>query len=406
MSYSKEVLSALLKKYEKSKHFSDTSNRRVLLRNEVKIPDSDSLDYPEFVDEMCELERSGFINIEWTRKSRVISRISLDLSDLKAAYKYADFRDKKETIADVCGLISKSLAQIPNGWIKQYLDSELEEISSKSKLVGLWNEDLEVISDVLKALKLIYTLNGKEISVRAASVSLYSDSKRFERCIKKYIVSITLKNHPLFVENDVSELDDRDALAQVGIILMPEVFEFCGNLRINFKNGTVDYSPIRSGSCISGNCLNEVVSVDLTDIDRILFIENKTNYSEFCLNNKDPRLLVIWHGGLYSPARGKFFKLISNAVASQKALFWADIDLGGFNMFVRLKKNIFPNLKPLNMDIKSFEKHKAMGLERGGDYLKKLSKLKDKPEYSVFFDVIDAINETEVTVEQESFLIV
>lgn len=406
MNYSEKVLSALLKKYEKSKHFNGTSNRRVLLQNEVKFPDSDSLDYPEFVDEMCVLERLGFINIEWTRKSRVISRISLDLSDLKAAYKYANFRDKKEAIAEVCKAISKSLAQIHDGWINQYLDCELNKISSQSKLVGLWGEGFDLISDVLKALELIYALNGKEISIRAASVSLYSDSKRFERCIKKYIVSITLKNHPLFVENDVSELDDRDVLAQVGIILMPEVFEFCGNLRINFKNGTVDYSPIRSGSCISGNCLDEIVSVDLTDIDRILFIENKTNYSEFCLNSKDPRLLVIWHGGLYSPARGKFFKLISNVVASQKALFWADIDLGGFNMFVRLKKNIFPNLEPLNMDIKSFEKHKAMGLERGDDYLKKLSKLKDKLEYSMFFDIIDAIIDAGVTVEQESFLIV
>lgn len=406
MNYSEKVLSALLKKYEKSKHFNGTSNRRVLLQNEVKIPDSDSLDYPEFVNEMRELEKLGFINIEWTKKDRVINRISLELSDPEAVYKYAKIPDKKAVIADVCGLISKSLELIPNGWIKQYLDSEVEEISSKSKLVGLWNEDLGVISDVLKALKLIYTLNGKEISVRAASVSLYSDSKRFERCIKKYIVSITLKNHPVFVENDVSELDDRDVLAQVGIILMPEVFEFCGNLRVNFKNGTVDYSPIRSGSCISGNCLDEIVSVDLPDIDRILFIENKTNYSEFCLNSKDPRMLVIRHEGLYSSARGKFFKLISNAVTSQKVRFWADIDLGGFNMFVRLKKIIFSDLEPLNMDIKNFEKHKAMGLERSSDYLKKLSKLKDKPEYSMYFDVIDAIIDAGVTVEQESFLIV
>ena len=70
----------------------------------------------------------------------------------------------------------------------------------------------------------------------------------------------------------------------------------------------------------------------------------------------------------------RFFKLISNAVTSQKVRFWADIDLGGFNMFVRLKKIIFSDLEPLNMDIKNFEKHKAMGLERSSDYLKKLSK--------------------------------
>lgn len=405
MNYSENVIVALLKKYEKSGHFSGSSNRRVFLGKGVNLPDTDSFDYPDFVAEMRELERMGFISIEWSRKERMIDRISLNISNIDEAYKYAKIPNKRTVINNVCSLISKSIERIPNGWIRQYLDEELDEISSKSKLSGLWSEDYVLISDVLKALELIYALNGKEISARAASVSLYSNSKRFERCVKKHIVPIILKNHPLFAENDISETDDRDALAQVGIILMPEVFEFCGNLKICYKNGIVDYSPIRSGSCISGNCLEEIVSVDLSKVDQILFIENKTNYSEFCLKNRDPRLLVIFHGGLYSPARGTFFKFISNAVGTQKIFFWADIDLGGFNMFVRLKNNIFSALEPMNMDAEDFEKYKSMGLERSSDYLKKLSKLKDNREYSMFFEVIDAIIETGVTVEQESFLI-
>lgn len=405
MNYSEKVLVALLKKYEKSRHFNGSSNRRVLLGKEVNIPDTDSFDYPEFVNEMRELERMGFINIEWMKKDRLINRISLAISNTDEAYKYAKIPNKRTVINDVCALISKSLESIPSGWIKQYLDEEFNEISSKNKLSGLWSEDYVLISDVLKALELIYALNSKDISVRAASISLYSNSKRFERYVKKHIVSIILKHHPLFAENDISETDDRDALAQVGIILMPEVFEFCGNLKICYKNGIVDYSPIRSGSCISGNCLEEIVSVDLSNVDQILFIENKTNYSEFCLKNRDPRMLVVFHGGLYSPARGTFFKLISNAVRTQKIFFWADIDLGGFNMFVRLKNNIFSALEPMNMDAEDFEKYKSMGLERSSDYLKKLSKLKDNREYSMFFEVIDAIIETGVTVEQESFLI-
>lgn len=82
----------------------------------------------------------------------------------------------------------------------------------------------------------------------------------------------------------------------------------------------------------------------------------------------------------------------------------SDIDYGGFRMFMRLKKNIVPSLEPLNMNIDSFERYKKRGLKRDDKYIMTLQKLTEDPDYSVFYEVISAIINSKVTVEQECFL--
>lgn len=190
---------------------------------------------------------------------------------------------------------------------------------------------------------------------------------------------------------------------QVGIIMMSEVFEFCGNVRINFVGGTVDYSPIKKGACVLDESVSEIESIDIFDTDRIVFIENKTNYTEYCLNRRTERELVVYHGGFYSPKHGEFFRKLCDG-KNIPTYLWSDIDYGGFRMYMRLKKNIVPSLEPLNMDIDSFERYKEKGLKRDDKYIMTLQKLTEDPDYSVFYDVIAAISDSKVTVEQEIFL--
>lgn len=90
--------------------------------------------------------------------------------------------------------------------------------------------------------------------------------------------------------------------------------------------------------------------------------------------------------------------------AKDKVYYWGDIDMGGFNMFCRLKRNIFPTLEPLNMDCSCFEKYREKGLARNEDYIQRLLRLKGNENYSVFSTVIDLIAQYGVTVEQEAFL--
>ena len=185
--------------------------------------------------------------------------------------------------------------------------------------------------------------------------------------------------------------------------MMPEIFEFCGNVKIYFSDGEVDFSPIIKGSCISSECVSDICNVEAFNTDRIIFIENKTNYSEYCLNTRNERELVVYHGGFYSPQRGEFFRKLC-ADTDIPVYFWGDIDYGGFKMFMRLKSNIISSIQPLNMDLISYSCYKSKGLSKGDDYIIKLSALKSDEDYYDFFDVIDAIIAEKITVEQEAFL--
>ena len=237
--------------------------------------------------------------------------------------------------------------------------------------------------------------------MRAFSVKTYGDSKKFEREIKQHIVPVIKKFEPdLLVAEEIS---DRAVLAQVGIIMMPEVFEFCGNVKVHFTNGTADFSPISKGACISSESISDILSIDISETDRIIFIENKTNYTEYCLNNKTERELVVYHGGFYSPQRGDFFRRLC-AETDIPVYFWGDIDYGGFKMFARLKNNIIHSLQPLNMYIHSYNRYKISGLKKNDDYITKLKVLAENPDYMMFNDVIAAIADEKITVEQESFL--
>lgn len=394
------ILNKLLDKYEARV---PTSNRRVrieLAKNEIPIPDMESGEYREFREDVLKLKSKGYIDLDWTRKDYLIKSIWLVLENADEVYEYLGREKRTEKVGRVVELIDKALEKISLDWIKGHLVSCRDYMSENNKLTGVWSRGEPFLNSFLSALVGINDLNGKSVSMRAFSIRLYSDSKFFEREMKPFVITVIKNNEPDL--KDIDEISDREVLAQVGIIMMSEVFEFCGNVRINFRGGTVDYSPIRNGACVLDESVSEIESIDIFDTDKIIFIENKTNYSEYCLNSRTERELVVYHGGFYSPKRGEFFRKLCSG-KDIPTFLWSDIDYGGFRMFMRLK-SIVPSLEPLNMDTDSFERYKNKGLKRDDKYITKLQKLTDDPEYADFYDVIAAIVKAQVTVEQESFL--
>lgn len=403
MQYGNRIVNRLLDSYENSGQFNGNPARKVYLVKSFKLPEIEAAEYETLIEELEQLRNKGIIDFSWRTKGYVLDKIWLVTENVRLAYNLVNRKNKHFVLERIKLTLLKAKENIPNGWISEYLDCVLEDIA-KNKLTGLWNEDENLIDDVLKALGLIYSLNGGSISMRVASVKLYADSKRFERDIKSYIISIAKKNEPVLKEMNDENISEREILLQLGIVQMSEIFEFCGNLKLHYKAGTVDYSPIKKGACISSDSIGEIDHAELVGVNRVLFIENKTNYSEYCLNSRKKDELVVYHGGLYSPARGDFFRVISRAMTNEKAYYWGDIDLGGFNMFCRLRENIFPNLLPFNMDCECFARYKNKGLARNESYLKRLSETKKSDRYSVFLPVIEEIIESGVTVEQEAFL--
>lgn len=403
MRYGTNIVNELLDSYENSGNFDGNTGRKVYLKKSFNRPSGDSVDYEEFLLELTNLRGKGIVDFDWRIKGHVADKIWLMAENVQIAYDFVCRENKHGALARVGAAVRNAESRIGDGWIRLYLDRVLDDIS-QNRINGFWRADAKLVDDVLKALELIYSLKGASISMRAASIRLYSDSKRFENDIKRHIVSIAKKYEPVLAESDDEDISEREVLSQLGIVKMSEIFEFCGGLKVFYNDGVVDYSPIKNGACVAGDSLSEIERMELSDVQCILFIENKTNYTEYCLNSRCKNELVVFHGGLYSPAKGNFFRLIRKALKNQQVFYWGDIDLGGFNMFCRLKENIFPFLLPYNMDRRSFEQYKSRGLLRSKTYLDKIARLKDDGRYAVFSDVIDLIIDSGVTVEQEAFI--
>jgi len=401
MDYETLILDKLLDKYEDRV---PTSNRRVLIdlnKKDVKVPNIESSEYIEFRETMLRLKHKDLIDVDWARKDYIIKSVWLNLNNVDTVYHYLKRPTRNSKVAVILNTIETALQKITAKWIKNYFESERDSIVGKGKITGIWCKEKNVIANFLTALEGIDKLNGNAVSMRVFSIQNYGDSKKFERKIKQLIIPVIRCYEPNLV--DVEEISDREVLAQVGIIMMSEIFEFCGNVKIGFSDGEVDFSPIVKGSCISSECVSDICNVEIFNTDRIVFIENKTNYSEYCLNFRSERELVVYHGGFYSPQRGEFFCKLC-AETDIPVYFWGDIDYGGFKMYMRLKNNIINSLQPLNMDLISYNRYKSNGLSKNDEYIVKLSVLKSDEDYYEFFDVIDAIIAEKTTVEQESFL--
>ncbi|MBR1382466.1 MAG: hypothetical protein IJ555_01445, partial [Ruminococcus sp.] len=60
---------------------------------------------------------------------------------------------------------------------------------------------------------------------------------------------------------------------------------------------------------------------------------------------------------------------------------------------------------PLNMDTDAYSAHTEKLLVRNDKYIQRLLELLDDPDYEVFYDVINKIDQKKGTVEQECFLL-
>jgi hypothetical protein len=95
-------------------------------------------------------------------------------------------------------------------------------------------------------------------------------------------------------------------------------------------------------------------------------------------------------------------KLFESMSPDIEVSFWADIDLGGFQMFSRLQR-LFPELQPMRMSADDVAQYAPYGLARDASYLERLHTALDRREFPLFENSIRMILRHGVTIEQEVY---
>lgn len=404
------ILNRLLDKYENSKHLLDpgASLRRVMLRVEKKdLPEyiyEDAVIRDAYNEAALELEKRHLVQLEWVRGRPVLSAIVLRLDQIPQCYASVRRVHPKVRATQVIQLIDSSLKDVAIPWMIAWKADVCKSAAEQMKIPAFCKTDDTLLRDLLRAFREYSALPGG-ITMRAFSSRCFSDTKYFERNVRDLFLRIARQyDVDLAISCDENGLGEKEQLAYLGIYARPELYELAGNCLIRTEQGTICIGAAPYGLALPSTLIDSITVIDLTAIQCITFIENKTNYDEYVVSEKQPGELVIYHGGFLSPQKRKLVALIARAAAKDvKVRFWADIDAGGFRMFHNLQK-LIPPVVPMRMSGELVDRFHEQGLVRSKEYLTDLQIDMENGKYPLFRDAIEKILNYGVTIEQETFL--
>ncbi|MCL2125720.1 MAG: DUF2220 domain-containing protein [Oscillospiraceae bacterium] len=408
--YKKKILTLLVNWYEGSPAYvrGEPPSRRRIMR----LYDNGKTDFPLYDIEnhiarkdinqaVFDMAEAGLVGYEWMRGQRnhIISGVWLRFEKIDSVYDLLERTPKGDEAEEAAAGLERLREMSAEQWVVDWADEKLADIRKKRSIGNALPTDASERGDLLKALSL---LGGEtEVLERVFSIRCFGDSKRFERTVKSRLIRIVKKY--LAVEDNVT---DEAALRLVGLSRYPEQFEFSGAVAISLPGGEIDYSPLPNGGALTNEDLS-IGSLSIApSIRRILSIENKANYVEYVRKGRSDEELVLFHGGQYSPAKRLFLQQIVAAMPDN-CLFshWGDIDFGGFSMLARLRREIFPDVRPYLMGKAELLKYADLCAKFDKGYADKLSGLLRQPELADCAECIEYMLEMGVRLEQEAMLL-
>jgi len=350
------------------------------------------------------LEKRGLLTLKWEKRGEGERIKTVTCDNVEKLFEALGAQNPAEAAACVRAELAALLRGTKTEWMRRFLDAAIAGID-RARVAAGFLADAEERRRLFTAFRFIDALNAApqtELLERVFSIRCFGDSKIFETSVKKRLLDI-LRRHADF-EDDTPE---DDVLRFIGIARYPEYFEFRGPLvftiRDNPCTSRTDFFPLVGGGALSTVDLDQGALSLPQSLERVISIENKANYFDYLARNNDERELALYHGGQYSPARGRFFRAVSAAMPPAcEWRHWGDIDYGGFSMLARLRREIRPDVRPWRMDTDTLAAHRAVPVQPA--YVERLASLLAEPLLADCRDVLGYMIEHRVRLEQEALL--
>lgn len=405
-----KILNLLLDRYENSKEVKEQrkSSRRIMINfygNKNRFEPYNIEDFESkfaYESAVKELKKREWINFEWVKgqENHIIAKVWLNIESIDEIYLELSRQPKGEYINNILLMLTEAEAKATVQWVKQCFRDWISYIEKNKKNIKILPNEISQINEFLECIIFVSKIGRHEILERVLSIKCFGNSKKFERVYKSKLVGVI---KTFFLENTL-EMSEEDVLKCIGVVRYPEQIEFCGNIGFKFSEKWVDYSPLTFGGCI--NVIDAINSKILLDrcVEKVIFIENKANYVDYIINHRVENELVVFHGGYYSPSKGLFYENLKNALTNQVLYHWSDIDFGGFDMFSRLKKNIFKGLKSYKMGIEELKKYENFSTKIDDEYASKLCSLIERNELVDEYKCLEYMIENRIKLEQEAMI--
>lgn len=356
-------------------------------------------------DEAVRLEQKELITIEWHPGLPVMERLILNMNRIMEVYAYVGDTHPAQWAQQLVRTVMETMPHSTVPWIDAWLTHIVTQAKNNLKLPHFYKEQPQLLDWLLRLCQVYEQLQGEPIMTRVLSVRSFQDSKFFERHVKDEFLRIAKTYNQEFREQcEQEDRKTRDELLLLGIYSMPEMYELTGPVVLRTHKGMIDVRSAGSyGLGIPSDVVNYIEHVDMGSVQRIVCIENKTNYHAYAAE-ADSHTLVLYQGGFMSPQQQRWVRLlISHVPDAVPIYFWGDMDLGGIRMFYQLQQSV-PALQPYGMDRAHWDRYKDQGLTRPASYWNKVKVAMDSGKYEAFQWLLTAMLEDTVTVEQEVFM--
>lgn len=187
-----------------------------------------------------------------------------------------------------------------------------------------------------------------------------------------------------------------------------EPLKLCGDGTENRPQNTpgfqIDLAALRQGIGISGEDINTLVLTNISNVKRIITIENLTTFYRW----SEPEGILIYLGGYHNQVRRRLLQMIYKQLPQAEYFHFGDIDVGGFEIYLDLcrKTNIPFQLYHMGIpELKKYEKYSKKLTENDNKRLDKmLEKLRENPEINSCIQIAEVLKYMKITqlkLEQE-----
>lgn len=367
----REVLSALVDKYENSKTY--RGENRVQQTFSIG-PDAVMREYASdfadveqihlFEEELAALEEKQLIRLE--RRGTVIQRIVLKVESVSACYEILGRKDKNEQIRE----------QIV--FYESYRDSSpvLNRFCAEQiRLLEAGRKPEYPLSEAEKLLPLCLFIleNEQELLERELSIVRFGDSKLFEKKFRARVCRLLQKYGDY--EELLDGIDDKREREQIilgeyGIVSNPSYLYMKGEATLIFRG----LPPVELSQDIpvaySSESLERLERIDIHN-SRVMTIENLTSFNRM----KEDGWFYLFLSGYHNTAKQRLLMRIAEQNRGIRWFHFGDFDPDGFLIIEHLKKKTGIDFRPIHMGLDELRLYQKYGRPMEENDRKKAKKL-------------------------------